>query len=146
MSFQSRARAIADLVSSLDLHFLLVSSSSSSRSPTSTPRALSVIQTLHTHSYGNAVSSIKGNTTGLYDTSTSALGQNKGLRQFYRFGLYRKLSSSIVAAFSPCRNVCSTTLNARGLWLPKGWRQGCLQLDHLRLPHGPHGGFALGHP
>ena len=96
MSYWSRARAIADLVSSLDLHFLLVSSSSLSRAAISTYLVLSVTSTLHTHSYGNAVSSIKGNTTGLYDTSTSALGQNKGLRQFYRFGLYRKLSSGRV--------------------------------------------------
>jgi len=41
------------------------------------------------NSYGNAVKSVTGkNPAGLYDSTNSKLGQGKGLRQYYRFGLY----------------------------------------------------------
>lgn len=41
-------------------------------------------------SYGNAVKNVtKGvDPKGLYDTSSTQLGQSKGLRQNYRWGLY----------------------------------------------------------
>ena len=45
--------------------------------------------------YGHAVKNVtKGvDPKGLYDTSTTKLGQSKGLRQNYRWGLYREFSA-----------------------------------------------------